>query len=373
VRGIAGLRSELVGRADELKAILDAFGHLKDGAGGILSLVGEAGVGKSRLVSEALTALNGKLFWAEGRALSHTTGMSYWMGGSLLRSLLGQSDSATAAEIGEMLSKDLRSALPNRFRDVYPYLATLLHLPLDAESSERVKYLSSEALHGQILNAASDYIQARARKQPLILFWEDLHWCDPSSLLLLERFIGLTKQTQLLLMLAYRPDEDVIEALEYRLQETAEFKMIRLAPLTREQSGSLVGGLLHIEGLPGVIGDLILDRAEGNPFFIEELLRSLLDSGAVKLESGRVIASAAMDKSLVPETVEGVLTARMDRLSPDQKVSLQSAAVIGRNFEAKILKKIVPDHVASSLPNHLGELRRRDFIQPAVSHESPNG
>ena len=373
VRGIAGMRSELVGRRRELETILDAFTRLKDGTGGIVSIVGEAGVGKSRLVSEALTAVNGNLFWAEGRGLSHTTGMSYWMGGSLLRSLLRQNDSATAAEIGEALSKDLQSALPNRFRDVYPYLATLLHIPLDDETSERVKYLSSEALHGQILNAASNYIRARARQQPLILFWEDLHWCDPSSLLLLESFVGLTKQAGVLLMLAYRPDEDAIEALEQQVQKIDGFQRIRLAPLTREQSGSLIDHLLNIENLPDEICDLILDRAEGNPFFIEELLRSLLDSGAVKLENGRVRATAAMDKSLVPETVEGVLTARMDRLSPDQKVSLQSAAVIGRNFEAKVLKKIVPDHVGSHLPQHLGELRRRDFVQPASNHESANG
>src|SRR6185312_10057914 len=105
--------------------------------------------------------------------------------------------------------------------------------------------------------------------------------------------------------------------------------------------------LLRIENLPGDIRDLILDRAEGNPFFIEELLRSLLDSGAVKLEQGQVIATAAMDKSLVPETVEGVLTARMDRLSPDHKISLQSAAVIGRNFESKVLRQIVSVNAAS--------------------------
>jgi len=375
VRGIAGLRSELVGRAAELKTILDAFGRLRSGTGGIVSIVGEAGVGKSRLVSEAHAAAKGNLLWAEGRALSHTTGMSYWMAGSLLRSLLGQNDSATAAEIGQALAKDLESAMPNRSRDVYPYLATLFHLPLDDESSERVKYLSSEALHGKILRAASDFIEARARQDPLVLFWEDLHWCDPSSLLLLERFVGLTKPARVVLVLAYRPDEDAIKTLELRCAETSgkEFDLIKLGRLTREQSGSLVGRLLKIKNLPAEIRDLILDRAEGNPFFIEELLRSLLDSGALKLEHGQVTATAAMDKSLVPETVEGVLTARIDRLSSDQKVSLQSAAIIGRNFETTLLKKIVPDRIASRLEDQLGELQRRQFIEAVGVGESADG
>src|SRR6185295_6834507 len=223
----------------------------------------------------------------------------------------------------------------------------LLHLDLREDMQERVKFLSTEALRDRILHAFQNYVAARAKREPLILFWEDLHWCDPSSFRVVETLFPVTNEVPLLLVLAYRPEEEATQKLQQHAQATAaqRFHLVNVSPLNHDQSKSLVEALLQIDNLPDRMRDLILSRAEGNPFFIEELLRSLLDSGAVKLDHGQVIASAAMHQSLVPETVEGVLTARMDRLSTPQKVTLQSAAVIGRNFDARVLNRIVPDDV----------------------------
>src|SRR5207244_3887986 len=136
--------------------------------------------------------------------------------------------------------------LPENVPDVYPYLARLLEVRLQDAMEERVKFLTSEGLQARILQAFQDYIRARATREPLVLFWEDLHWCDPSSLRVLEMLLSITKEVPLLLLLAYRPDEDVVQQLQQQGRSAwAEgFRVIELSPLTREQSGSLIQGLL---------------------------------------------------------------------------------------------------------------------------------
>ena len=366
-RGIEGLRSKLVGRDHELIKIREVLTGLRSGVGGVLAVVGEAGVGKSRLVAEAFGTFSPDLARAEGRALSHTTGMSHWMARDVLRALLGCSENANTAELDLALRRSVEHVTPAEFQDVYPYLATLLHLELQDEMRDRVKFLSTEALHGRILHAFQSYVAARARREPLILFWEDLHWCDPSSFRVVETLLSLTNEIPLLLVLAYRPEEETAQKLQRQAETVAgqRFHLIEIAPLTREQSGSLVEALLQIENLPDRMHDLILDRAEGNPFFIEELLRSLLDSGAVTVRAGRIVASESIERAAVPQTVEGVLTARMDRLASTDKSALQNAAVIGRMFQQKVLETIGSSKMRQNLGSSLSELQRRDFIHPA--------
>jgi len=366
-RGIEGLRSKLVGRDRELEKISEVVAALRSGAGGILAVVGEAGVGKSRLVSEAFAALSTDLCRAEGRALSHTTGMSHWMARDVLRGLLQCSENTPAEEIELALSDSVKSIAPSEFAQLYPYLATLLHLKLREDMQERVKFLSTEALHGRILQAFQNYVAARAKREPLILFWEDLHWCDPSSFRVVETLLPVTNEVPLLLVLAYRPEEEATQKLQQHAQATAaqRFHLVNVSPLNHDQSKSLVEALLQIDNLPDRMRDLILNRAEGNPFFIEELLRSLLDSGAVTVRDGRVVAIAEIEETGVPETVEGVLTARMDRLASTDKNALQNAAVIGRMFQQNVLERIAPPKTRKSLGDSLSELERRDFIHPA--------
>ena len=135
---------------------------------------------------------------------------------------------------------------------------------------ERVKFLSGDALRNRILQAFRDFVRAHALKQPLVLVWEDLHWCDSSSLQVLERIMPLTAELPLLLFCATRPDESRVTELLTRAREAhaANYRSIELSPLTRQQSGSLIQELLRIRNLPEEMRDRILDRAEGNPFFL---------------------------------------------------------------------------------------------------------
>jgi predicted ATPase/class 3 adenylate cyclase len=370
-RGIEGLHAPLIGRQSELAQIQSAFHKLRSGVGTILAIVGEAGLGKSRLIADALRSTD--IPWAEGRALAYTEGMSYWMARDLLRTLLGTNTDPSPEEIEQALRSSIEKTAPEKMNEIYPYLGRFLEVPLPAETEEQIKVVTAQALQTRILRAFQDYIRARAARGPLTLFWEDLHWCDPSSLRVLETLLALTKEVPLLLLLAYRPDPDFVVQLQENARAVGaeNFRVLELSPLTRKESWSLMQTLLKIENMSEKMRRLILDRAEGNPFFLEELLCSLLDTGMVVIENGRAIATRAIEAMNVPETVQGVLTARIDRLDFEKKQTLQNASVIGRVFQQRVLECLYENKgvMNGELNDSLAELQRRGFIHPGKSSE----
>ncbi len=301
MRGIEGLRAPLIGRDDELTEIRKAISDLERGRGSMLAILGEAGLGKSRLIAETRVLLPVNVTWGEGRALSFTAGMSYWLAREIVMSLLNVKPEAAQSEVAAALQKSLDGQA-----EIYPFLARLLELPMDPAMEDRVKFLSSEALRSGILEALGGYVRRRARHEPLVLVWEDLHWCDPSSWEVLEMLAPVSNEVPLLLLCAARlEDNRLLEGLQKNDGRCVRH-IIRLSPLTRDESGSLIQQLLKIENFPAGMRELILNRAEGNPFFVEELLRSLIDAGAIVLEGNRAAATHEIDAVEIPETLQGV-------------------------------------------------------------------
>jgi adenylate cyclase len=359
-RGIEGLRTQLVGRDLELQRIKAALGELERGHGGICAVFGEAGVGKSRLVSEARRPAAQKFQWAEGRALSYTAGMNYWLARAVLADLLEiESDAApekSAARLKKILKQRDDSA------DLYVYLARLFELPLDESMQERVKFLSTEALQARILQSVQDYIRLRAKQRPLALIWEDMHWADPSSLEVFENLLPLTNNEPLLLICIARPDDNPAADLLDRIEKdnVPNFHRIDLVPLTGDESRSLFEQILKIDNEQ--TRNLILDRAEGNPFFLEELIRSLIDSGALISGGDRLVPAREIGALDVPETLQSTLMTRIDRLNAPIKSTLQRASVVGRIFQERVLGCLQRDD-ATKLADSLGELQRREFVR----------
>ncbi|MBA2586708.1 MAG: AAA family ATPase [Chthoniobacterales bacterium] len=360
MRGIQGLHAPLVGRDRELAMTREAVAALGRGEGSVLAIVGEAGLGKSRLLAEARALAAPNIRWAEGRALSYTSSMSYWLAREIMLDLLRLSAIASPGEIGDALR---RSGDEHGDAGLFPYLASMLALPLDGAEEERVKFLSGEALQARILSAVRDYVRGRAAKEPLVLVWEDLHWCDPSSKQVYETLLPLTREIPLLVLSAARPEEKS-DAAEQRDNNYIR-RTVALSPLSRDESGSLIRELLKIENFPDQMRELILSRAEGNPFFLEELLRSLIDAGVVVIDDGRATATRGIASVEIPETVQGVLAARIDRLPSEQKQALQRASVIGRVFQHGVLMFLYDEsaRIKRRLEGILGELQRREFIQ----------
>jgi ABC-type oligopeptide transport system substrate-binding subunit len=357
-RGIAGLESPLVGRETEFRALQEAMERLGSGQGGIVTMVGEAGIGKSRLVAELRSdATHGRvdsvprpagalhLTWAEGRCLSYGASVAYLLWLDLLRGLLGVSVEDSPAQIRDVLQGWVQALCPERYNDVYPYVGRLLSLPLEEEIDALLRDMDGKQLKEGTFGAVETLLSCASGEKPLVLVTEDLHWADPTSVELLEKVLPLSGQLPILLICVFRPERShacwhlrETAAREYRQQHLD----LVLEPLSATESASLVANLLAIEDLPGQLKARILDHAEGNPFYLEEVLRSLIDDGAIVLDEarGRWMAMRDVADIDIPDTLQGVLMARIDRLREETKRVLQMAAVIGRIFLYRVLAAI---------------------------------
>jgi len=375
VRGIEGLESPLVGREAELSALRGALERLRAGEGGIVTVVAEAGIGKSRLVAEVRKqspeGLAGppdpvEIRWVEGRCLSYGTSLAYLPWLEVLRSLMGATtDQAPAAAAGA-LQNLVHSVCAGRFEEIYPYLAQILSLPLEDKYTQVLARLQGQELRERSFLAVETTITRMAERRPLVLVLEDLHWSDATSLALLQRLLPATERVPLLIIAVFRPHK---EHGSWRLRQAAaedhaaRHTDLLLDPLSSADGQRLVDNLLRAGGLPEELTRRILARAEGNPFYVEEILRTLLDGATIvpdkETNGWRVTGSVA--EIAIPETLQGVLLARIDRLQEDTKRVLQMASVIGRIFLYRVLQAMVEEECG--LDAELQSLQREEMIR----------
>jgi class 3 adenylate cyclase/predicted ATPase len=348
VRGIEGFSSPLVGRVDELAKLSKALDNLYQGQGSVILVSGEAGLGKSRLIEElrlmsAQRPQGGQINWVEGHTLAYGESVSYLMARDMLRHILGVDLEASLADVEMALRAELDRLLPDEAAENYPYLAYLLDIPLDQESAQRIRYLKGDALHQQILQSAQNFILTKTRQTPLVLGWEDLHWADPSSLGLLEALLPLTQHCQLLLFLVYRPGHEG-RLWDFQQRFLAENQIvIQLAPLTSPESSQLLDNLLGCCQLSEKARSLIINKTEGNPFYLEEVIRSLIENGALTRSDDTQgwVTAPGLEDIKIPDTLQGVVMARVDRLATKAKRILQVASVIGRDFSYRVLARVI--------------------------------
>jgi class 3 adenylate cyclase/tetratricopeptide (TPR) repeat protein len=360
------LRSPLIGRNVELRMLVNQVMELCQKQGGIIGLVAEAGLGKSRLMAEVRALCGGYVLWVEGRAISRAAGTSYFVAGKLLDSMLGAQSDANLTEVHDILKNYLQHAMPEEAAQVYPYLARLRDLPLNQKEEATLKDLLPEALKSRMQAAYAALIRTASKVQPLVLVLEDLHWADRSSLELVESLLPLSQEFPVLFVLVTRPYEGNSWDWYQKIagQFPAGYKQVQLQPLTYEESSDLVEKLLNIKNMPGHVRELILNKSEGNPFFIEELLRTLIDNGLVIVEDGQATAVHTIDQLHVPDTLHGVIAARIDSLPVQQKNTLQTSAVIGRIFQVVVLEYLLQrENPGAMLDNAMEELQRRELIR----------
>ncbi|NIP13681.1 MAG: AAA family ATPase, partial [Pseudomonas stutzeri] len=366
LRGIAGLESALVGRQTEFAALREALERLHAGVGGIVTLVGEAGIGKSRLVAELRKEAPPGMQWVEGRCLSYGTSIAYLLWLDVLRALLGVTVEDSSPKVRDTLRDQVRTVCREHFDDVDPYLTRLMSLPLEPELETALQHMDGAQLKANTFQAVQTLTQCAASERPLVLVCEDLHWADPTSIELLGQLLALTERTPLLLVCVFRP---LKEHGCWRFRELAvdtygeRHTDLVLNPLTPAESGTLVANLLEIEELPAALRERILSRAEGNPFYVEEVIRSLIDRGAIVQDeaTGRWTATHEVADIPIPDTLHGVLMARIDRLQEEAKRVLQMASVIGRIFLYRVLAAIADEE--RRLDENLLALQHEEMIR----------
>ena len=365
-RGIAGLHAPMVGRDAELTTMKTTYERtVAEHCLQALFIVGEAGIGKSRLVNEFIAWLSDAHPQAQalqGHALAHSQTSPYLILADILRGYFALAGS----ENGPQTLTDLKGALralpsPHPTATEFDYqfhsLAAVLGLrdvagPLlslpPAQRRERI-FLSLQRI-----------LEAIGQVQPTVLVFDDLHWADGLSLAFLHSLVGYRATAPLFIVLVSRPvgeDDEALTLLQTRLSELG-YPLLSLRALTDEESRSLLNRLLPADPSAAPLLELAMAKSEGNPFFIEEIIRSFIEEGVVVKKDDRWHAARPLEDIRVPATIQGMLTARIDRLSAPHKVTLQRAAIVGRNFWQHLLA----DLVGRPVDDDLAVLEERELI-----------
>lgn len=381
-RGIQGLHSPMVGRDNELKLLNSAIERLCKGKGGVFFVLGGAGVGKSRLLTELkelITNNQSPIKILEGRCLSYGNTLTYWPIIQILENFFEITENDSRKTFQEKLIRKTKEIFPDSWGELIPYLGYLFSIRFADEFDEKVKYLDAKGLKVQIISSIRKLLIALSRIRPLLLIIDDYHWIDNESLELLELIFSPThtgdtsednkaEALPILFLGLSRIEKDTPshETKEYLRQSLGDnFKEIVLAPLGEKVVNKLIFNLLDVPGFPEGLKDKILEKAEGNPFYLEEIIRSLIDSGILSFSSG-VWHLATSDKAdisrlKIPNTIQSVIAARLDKLEQDVRDVLQMASVIGRNFYERILERLCQLD-SLMLTVHLATLEDYEYI-----------
>ncbi|MEJ2717731.1 MAG: DUF2791 family P-loop domain-containing protein [Deltaproteobacteria bacterium] len=365
-----GMSSRFVGRQAELEAIRRRVERILEGHSRFISVIGEAGIGKSRLVAELRNQVMGadpppSVQWLEASAGSMGKVVSYGLFRQLIWEYAGITEQDDEDDAFQKLQGRVGALFKDNAAEIMPYLATMISLDVGEQFAEPIKYLKGEAMRRQVFLSSRLLFERIARRQPLVLVFEDVQWIDESSALLLEHLLPLMYRVPLLMLGVSRPamESPLAQLLERLTQAYHDrYDEIRLQPLSPPQSAKLVANLLHNENHPPALDDKIIDKAEGNAFFIEEIIRSLIDEKLLYRDalSSEWRLTADVETMNVPRTIQGIIMARVDLLDTRLREVVKVAAVVGRRFLHRVLLAVVQP--APELGKQLAILERLGLI-----------
>ncbi|MBI4609543.1 MAG: AAA family ATPase [Candidatus Rokubacteria bacterium] len=340
----------LVGRERELGLLQDCFARVKAGRGQVVGIVGEAGVGKSRVLYEFKRLLEGeRVTWLEGHCVSYGQATPYLPVLEILRTNFHVEEEDNPLQIGEKLRQGFRVLDPN-LEGILPFLGELFGLPLD---DEVLKKLDPKTKRQKTFEAIRALTMAGSQRRPHVVIVEDLHWIDKTSEDYLAFLIDSLAGMPLLLLTTQRPGYSV------RWADKTYYTQIALDLLTDVDTEVMLAQLLGARELPADLTRLVREKAEGNPLFVEEITRSLLERGVLVRSNGQVRWSQEARVEF-PPTAQDIIRARVDHLEEPVKRALQTAAVIGRDFGPSLLARVSEAH--AELDRHLQALKRLELI-----------
>jgi predicted ATPase/class 3 adenylate cyclase len=376
-RGLRGAEARLIGRVGELGAIQEVVKRAVSGSGAALFIVGDPGLGKSRLLKEcrvffeSSASKRGLPLWLEGHCTSYGGSRPYGPFKDLFRAWAGISPDDTDFNARQSLRSKLESLFEEDGSRVYPLVANVLELDMEAGDAADVGRLAPEARQRRSFEAIRSVVARLAEKRRVALALEDLHWADATSLSLIEHILSITEATSLLLVMTSRPEQDHPSWL---LRESAagrhpgRVREICLDALSEGADAELLVALVGQEVLPADVASALLTAAEGNPFFLEELVRSLQDTGAlVREKSGWRFDHRVRIE--IPENVEKVILSRIDRLSSQCHDVLTTGSVLGRRFNLALLQ--ASSRGNGAIRDALRELQKLDLVREVTSEEGP--
>ncbi len=339
----------MVGRAGELQVLLDALGRAATGPSAqLVTVFGPAGVGKSRLLREFLARAHESARAVRGRCLSYGEGITFWPLAEIVRSSAMIDDDDPLEEARAKLSSVVAGAT-----DIIDRLAGAIGLSNDVVPVQETFW------------AARRYLEILAADRPAIVVIDDIHWAEDTFLDLI-RYVADSARAPLVLVCSSRPD--LLEEHAEWIEETENVRRIVLEPLSADESAVVVQNLLGDEFPDLSIRSRIVGAAEGNPLFVEQMLSMLIDDGVLTRDTnGRWVLTCDPGELTIPPSISALLTARLDRLGPTERVVIERGAVVGHVFFRGAVEELSPPELREHVAPSLGSLIRKELIGP---HES---
>ena len=354
VRRSSGLKARLIGRDVEMRTLNEALISLREGGGAVFSICGDAGTGKSRLVEEFRhTVDRGTVQWFEGHAYPYTKNIPYYPFINLLSRICGIEEGDAKEKLQEKIERRLADITADS-AGILPFIGSLFSIDYPGLAEMSPEYWKTR-LH----QAVSAVVSGLSEREPVIICLEDLHWIDPSSQELLRTMMTDTCR-RVMLLCVHRPSFTL-----FTHHPSAESQgvchEIRISELSLPEAQDMVESLLGTKNVPARLRKFIHRKAEGNPYYLEEMVNSLVDAEILVHDHTSWTLQKPITEAGIPSTLRGVIEARLDRLENETKRILEEAAVIGRVFNADILKRIT--RYSYSIDQCLGDLKRLDLIQ----------
>ncbi len=354
-------RAGFVGRERELRLLTERFEQARAGAGQVLMIGGEPGVGKSRLLQEFRRRLGDAAAWVEAPAVPFGVATPLHSVVQMLRQACRIEDGDGAEVLADKLERRVRR-LDERLEPTLPFLRAMLGID---PGDPAVSAMDPQLRRVEIFNATHRMLARAAESHPHVVVLEDAHWVDAATGEWTARLAESLARQRVLLIVTYRP------GYTPPFGDHTYHTRLALTTLSTTDSVRMAADLLGADRLPAELEALIVAKAEGNPFFVEELVRSVEELGVVRREGSRLVMARAVDAALVPDTIQDVVTARIDRLAEGPRRLLRLAAVVGREFTRRILDQVLES--GTSADPLLRELRAVELIHeqrlfPEVSY-----
>jgi len=323
-----------VGRERELRLLFECFEKVKAGQGQVVFIVGDPGIGKSRLLYEFRRRLGDEATWLEGRSISFGQSMAFHPAIHMLKRNFRIEEEDTEGTIAKKIERAVLF-LGEDLRPIVPYLRYLMSVD---PGDPAVLTMDPQQRRGEIFDALRRLLVRASEIRPQVFVHEDVHWMDKATEESLLFSADSIPTNRILQILTYRP------GYTHPFGERSYHHRIALTTLSVEDSVQMAHAVLGTESLPEDLKSLIARKAEGNPFFVEEVVKSLQELGALRKSGERYALAKRLDEIIIPDTIQDVIMARIDRLEEAPKKTLQLASVIGREFTRRLLDRIADIH-----------------------------
>ena len=344
------LEAPLIGRKRELDLITEAFDKAHtQGSCELVTLFGAAGAGKSRVTAEFVSKIQGDVTMLQGRCLPYGEGITYFPVAEVIKNVAGIDDSDTATGAVEKIAAHLPEGEEAGL--VCQRLAALMGLSEETPDTQEIFW------------AVRKFLEALARNTTLIVVLDDMHWAEQTLLDLVEYLAGFSQGIPMMILCLARKD-----LLDTRPTWGQGSTSIVLEPLSADEVGQLIANLVGGgEGFPDSVKRRIVEAAEGNPLYVEEIMKMLIDDRVLVKDDGRWSMSGEFSEATIPPTIHALVAARLDRLGPHEQAVTQRASVIGKTFWWGAVSHLSPEQQRPRVGHHLQTLSRKELVLPDVS------